>query len=87
MNQLTFKPNANKQENEEMRKAFTKRLSEKLREIRKNKGFKQEELSEFAGLDESYVGHLERGVYSPTAFVMWKISQALNVPVSELLDF
>lgn len=87
MSQLIFKPNANKQENDEMREAFTKKLSEKLREIRKSKDLKQEKLSELAGLDESYVGHLERGVYSPTAFVMWKVSQALDIPIAELLDF
>lgn len=73
-------------ENKKLRREFTKRLSERLKDIRKSKKLTQQELAEKAGLHLTYVGHLELGKYHPTVFVMWKIAKALKISIHELIN-
>ena len=87
MTALSFRIPLDDGQNRKLRKEFTKRLSERLREIRKAKKLTQQELAEKAGLHLTYVGHLELGKYHPTVFVMWKISRALGVSLDNLIDF
>lgn len=88
MKTLTYRPTITKQGEEKLRKRFTKRLAEYIKNARKKKKMTQETLAFEAGLNSAYVGHLERGVYSPTLFVIWKICQALEVNSSDFLkDF
>ncbi len=84
MSALSFKTPLDDGQNRRLRKEYTKRLSERLRDIRKEKKLTQQELAEKAGLHLTYVGHLELGKYHPTVFVMWKISKALGVSMNEL---
>ena len=86
MKSLIFKTPLEGNENRKLRREYTKRLSERLREARKRKKMTQQELAEKAGLHLTYVGHLELGKYHPTAYVMWKISKALKVSISDLTD-
>ena len=44
----------------------------------------QEALAHEAGLYRTYVGHIETGKYSPSAYIVYKIAKALKVNVSEL---
>ncbi len=87
MSTLTFKVPLDEGQNKKLRTEFTKRLGERLRDIRKGKGLTQQGLAEKAGLHLTYVGHLELGKYHPTVFVMWKISKALGVSMNELASF
>lgn len=87
MKQLTLPEQLDINQNRKLRREYTKRLSEKLRETRKSKKMTQQELAEKAGLHLTYVGHLELGKYHPTVFVMWKIAKALNVDMNELTNF
>ncbi|EKD90355.1 MAG: hypothetical protein ACD_31C00008G0027 [uncultured bacterium] len=84
---LSFQTPQTETENKKLRREFTKRLSERLKEVRKSKKLTQQELAEKAGLHLTYVGHLELGKYHPTVFVMWKISKALGVSMNELTGF
>lgn len=86
MSKLNYKTPLDDNENRKLRKEFTTRLSQRLRELRKEKGLKQSQLADKAGLHLTYVGHLELGKYHPTVFVMWKISKALGVSMNELTD-
>lgn len=86
MSTLQFKTPKDENENRKLRKEFTGLLSEKLKEVRKNKKMTQQELAEKAGLHLTYVGHLELGKYHPTVFVMWKITKALGVSMNELTN-
>lgn len=86
MDKITYQPPLDRGENEKLRKEYSDRLKAKLKELRKAKGFKQEELSEKAGLDTSYIGSLESGRFHPTVYVLWKISKALGVSIAELAD-
>jgi len=59
------------------KKQFTIKLAKKIRQLRKEKGMSQEELAHEAGLYRTYVGHIEKGRYSPSAYVLYKIKGAL----------
>ncbi len=46
----------------------------------------QEELADIAGLDRSYIGGVERGERNVSLINIIKISKALNIQPSELMD-
>lgn len=86
MNILSFQTPKDETENRKLRKEFSKRLSARLREVRKEKKLTQQELADEAGLHLTYVGHLELGTYHPTVYVMWKLAKALGVSMNELTE-
>jgi transcriptional regulator with XRE-family HTH domain len=50
-----------------------------LQELRKDKGFTQEELAFKSGLDRTYISLLERGLRTPTLNTLFKLSTALEI--------
>ena len=86
MDTLAFKTPQDETGNRKLRKEYTKRLSARLKAVRKEKDMTQQELSSKAGLHLTYLGHLELGKYHPTVFVMWKIARALGVSMNELTE-
>ena len=87
MAKLSIKGDLGARENTRLREEFTGRLSERLREVRKNRKMTQQEVAEKAGLHLTYIGHLEAGKYHPTMFVVWKIAKALGVSLDDLINF
>lgn len=87
MLKLRLKSDLSPQKNKELRGEFTKRLGERMKELRKQKGLTQQGLAEKTSLHLTYISHLELGKYHPTVFVLWKISKALGVSMSELTNF
>lgn len=65
---------------------FLKKVGRNIRESRKARGLSQEALALAAGLDRSYVGGVERGERNIAVINLRKIANALNVPVSQLLE-
>lgn len=64
-------------------KAFGKRL----REVRKSRGFSQEQLAWKADLELSQISRIERGVISAGLSQVFTIAEALDISVKELFDF
>lgn len=64
---------------------FTEAVGKKIKKAREEKGISQEELAYRTGLYRTYIGHLENARYSPSAFVLYKISKALGVPPGDIL--
>lgn len=62
-------------------------VGERIRDIRKAKGFSQEQLGERAGFHFSYIGGLERGERNISLTNLLKISTSLNINLQELFDF
>ena len=60
------------------------RLADNIKTTRKAKGISQEILAHEAGLYRTYVGHIETGTYSPSAYTIYKIAKALKVSLSDL---
>lgn len=60
-------------------------FGEKVRQLRKEKGISQEELSFRADLHRTYIGMIERAEKNITLVNIEKIAKALGVHPSELL--
>jgi transcriptional regulator with XRE-family HTH domain len=56
-----------------------------LREHRRAKRLSQEKLANFAGVDRTYVGLIERGLRTPTIDAAHLLAQALGTKLSELI--
>ena len=55
-----------------------------IRELRKEKGLSQEAFADLAGIDRSYMGHIERGEKNVTLTKIYQLSDALGITVLEL---
>ena len=61
-------------------------LSERIKQIRREKGVTQEELAEKAGINRSYLSVIENGHSSPTVEVVERLANGLSVSVWTLLS-
>lgn len=59
-------------------------LGQQIRELRKSKGFSQEDFAGEVGLDRTYMGSVERGERNLAAINLIRIAKALKVEVGEL---
>lgn len=55
-----------------------------IRQEREKKQMTQEVFSGFAVLTRSHLAMIERGQKNPNVETLWKIAQALDMPLSEL---
>lgn len=62
-------------------------LSSKVKELRKRKGFSQEELAQKSGLSLRTIQRIENGESDPTGDSIKKIAIALEVTPDELIDW
>lgn len=60
------------------------KIGKKIQEIREFRNMTQDDLSAKANIDN--IGRLETGNTNPTIRTLYKISQALNVKLKDLLD-
>ena len=56
-------------------------MGNRIREIRKNKGFSQENFAYEVGLDRTYMGRVERGERNIAAINLIRIAKVLKVEV------
>jgi transcriptional regulator with XRE-family HTH domain len=59
-------------------------LGRAIREMRARRALSQERLGRQSGLHRNYVGAIERGEINPTFRVMRKLSDGLDLPLSEI---
>ncbi|NTU46340.1 helix-turn-helix transcriptional regulator [Candidatus Roizmanbacteria bacterium] len=64
-----------------------KEIADKFREIRLEKGLKQSDVAEKAGLNANYYAKVERGEAIPSVITLKKILEALGVKSSDVLSF
>jgi transcriptional regulator with XRE-family HTH domain len=62
-------------------------LGKRVRSLRRQKDYSQEQLAEKAAISGKYIGEVERGQANISMDVLDSISKALDLNVSELLDF
>ncbi|MBX3708722.1 MAG: helix-turn-helix transcriptional regulator [Gammaproteobacteria bacterium] len=60
------------------------KLGKRIRELRKEKGFSQENFAYEVGLDRTYMGSVERGERNIAAINLIRIAKCLKVDVGEL---
>ncbi len=66
--------------------SYLRNFGERVRELRRSRGWNQAQLAEAASLDRSYVSSLENGRHNLTVSVALKLSAALEVPLAWLLQ-
>ena len=68
-------------------KALVKALGERIRNLRIEKGFSQEELANEADVPLSQIGRIERGETNPTISSIYVIAEALEIELKYIFDF
>jgi transcriptional regulator with XRE-family HTH domain len=61
------------------------RVGETLAALRQSHGLSMDELSRRAGVSKSMLSQIERSQANPTVAVVWRLANALGVPIGELL--
>lgn len=61
-------------------------LGQRIRMLREKKGFSQQQLASMCDFEKSNMSRLEAGRTNPTFLTLDKISLALSVKISELVD-
>jgi len=65
---------------------LTKKIGERVRELRNAKGLTQEELAFQASLNDRYIGNIERGEKNVTLDSIEKVTKALDVSLGEFFS-
>lgn len=68
-------------------RALIKALGKRIKELRHEKGFSQEELAYEADVPLSQIGRIERGEINPTISTIGVIAEALKIELKSLFDF
>ena len=74
-------PIENNNDSDELARA----IGEVVRELREDLGVSQEKFAELTGHHRTYIGFLERGERTPNVYTLQKVSEALDIPLSELI--
>ncbi|MDF9839675.1 MULTISPECIES: helix-turn-helix transcriptional regulator [Paenibacillus] len=64
-----------------------KKIGQRIRDLRKQKGLSQEQLAEKAGFHFSYIGGVERAEKNITLVNLLKIADALDVQIMDLFMY
>lgn len=64
----------------------TRHLCDRLRALRKKKGWTLEQLSSLSGVSRSMLSQIERGAANPTLGVAFRIAQAFGLSLGDLVD-
>ncbi len=70
-----------------MNRVILEQFGKRVREERLKQNLSQEELATKAGVHRTYIGMIERAEKNITLLNIEKISNALGVNISKLLDF
>lgn len=62
------------------------RVGDALAALREQQGLSLDELSRRAGVSKSMLSQIERAQANPTVAVVWRLANALGVPLSDLLQ-
>jgi Predicted transcription factor, homolog of eukaryotic MBF1 len=66
---------------------LVKKVGERIRRLRKERGLSQEELAERSGLHTNYVGQVERGEKNLTLETLEKIVSGLDISLEQLFRY
>ena len=62
-------------------------MKNRLEELRKANGIKQEELAEVLEVSRQTIGSLENGRYNPSILFAFKISRYFGMPIEEIFIY
>jgi putative transcriptional regulator len=62
-------------------------MKNKIEEIRKAKGIKQDEFAKLMGVSRQTISSLETGKYNPSIFLAYKIAKYFEMTIEEVFIF
>lgn len=62
-------------------------MKNRLEEIRKKRGIKQEELADILEVSRQTIGSLENGRYNPSIILAFKIANYFNMTIEEIFIY
>lgn len=62
-------------------------IGQKIKAIRKSRGFTQEQLSELVGIEPQSLSYIETGKFAPSPDTLQKLSEVMNVKPYEFYYF
>lgn len=62
-------------------------MKNRLEELRKQRGIKQEELAEILDVSRQTIGSLENGRYNPSIILAIKIARFFDMPVEDIFIY
>lgn len=65
----------------------SKNVKNRLEEIRKQHGIKQEDLAAALGVSRQTIGSLENGRYNPSIILAFKIAKYFNMSIEEIFIY
>lgn len=69
-----------------MRDKYLTDFGKAVRELRKENGLSQEAFADLAGIDRSYMGHIERGEKNVTLTKIYQLADALEINVIDIFE-
>ena len=62
------------------------KIGQRIRELRESKGITQQDLAAACNFEKTNMSRIEAGRTNPTLSTLYKISQALEITISELVN-
>ena len=62
-------------------------MKNRLEELRRQRGERQEELAAVLGVSRQTIGSLENGRYNPSILLAFKISRHFGLPIEEIFVY
>ena len=62
-------------------------VKNRIEEIRKGRGIRQEEFAKALGVSRQTISSLETGRYNPSIFLAWKIARYFDMSIEEVFIF
>ena len=62
-------------------------MNNRIEEIRKEKGIKQEDFAKLMGVSRQTISSLETGKYNPSIFLAYKIAKYFEMTIEEVFIF
>lgn len=62
-------------------------MKNRIEEIRKEKGIKQEDFAKLMGVSRQTISSLETGKYNPSIFLAYKIAKFFEMTIEEVFIF
>ena len=62
------------------------KIGNRIREMRESKGISQQNLAAICNFEKANLSRIEAGRTNPTISTLYKISQALEISISRLVD-
>jgi putative transcriptional regulator len=62
-------------------------MKNKLEELRKQRGLRQEELADILEVSRQTIGSLENGRYNPSILLAFKIARYFDLPIEDIFIY